>query len=55
METFYGHEHSVYQVDACTAENFVSSGFDKKIIYWKTQLNSSLIYSTFHDYSIDHI
>lgn len=29
MDTLYGHKSEVIAVDACSADNFISGGYDK--------------------------
>lgn len=37
LETLYGHKSEVNSIDAQTGENFISSGYDKSVIIWKTE------------------
>ncbi|KRX03609.1 WD40-repeat-containing domain [Pseudocohnilembus persalinus] len=52
IDTLYGHKSEVLAIDACTQDNFISSGYDKQNIYWKTELSSQLIFQG-HDYPVD--
>ena len=35
MDTFYGHNDSITGLSCIDGKNFVSSGYDKQVIYWK--------------------
>ncbi|EGR29462.1 u3 small nucleolar interacting protein 2, putative, partial [Ichthyophthirius multifiliis] len=52
LDTFFGHKGDVNYIDAITAEHFISSGFDRQVIIWKTEQQSQLVYEG-HDFSID--
>ncbi|EAR93107.2 U3 small nucleolar RNA-interacting protein (macronuclear) [Tetrahymena thermophila SB210] len=52
IDTFFGHKADPTYIDSMSANNFISCGFDRQVIIWKTEHQSQLIYGG-HDYSID--
>eukprot|EP01017_Pseudomicrothorax_dubius_P035065 TRINITY_DN4869_c0_g1_i1.p1 TRINITY_DN4869_c0_g1~~TRINITY_DN4869_c0_g1_i1.p1 ORF type:complete len:480 (-),score=129.95 TRINITY_DN4869_c0_g1_i1:113-1552(-) len=52
MDTFYGHQAEINGLDVCGENRMISCGFDRKLIVWKLEEESQLIYGG-HDYSID--
>jgi len=53
LDTFYGHQSNINAIDSI-GENFVTCGFDRQVIYWKTAEGSQLLFKG-GDYSLDSI
>lgn len=54
IETYYGHDDEILDIDSINDSDFVSSGGDHQSIVWKTEKEKQIIF-TGHDYSIDRV
>ncbi|CAD8128140.1 unnamed protein product [Paramecium sonneborni] len=54
IDTFFGHSTEANDIDCFNADDFLSCGYDRQMIQWKTKSGGQLLYNG-HEQSIDCI
>jgi len=45
MDTFYGHNDDITGIDVIEGKNFITSGSDRQVIYWRIDEESQLVFN----------
>lgn len=52
--TYYEHTAELLDVDYFNGEDFISAGYDRQVIAWKTEKETKVVYKG-HNYAIDRV